>query len=91
MVYGIMNRKLKTVLAILGAISFFIFFLEAFASLVTSIVGAAIGFCFIWLLAGFVHWFYSKLLYYTQKNLEHMNKQISELGNDESQKDEKAR
>jgi uncharacterized membrane protein YdbT with pleckstrin-like domain len=55
-----MNRKLRTALAILGAASFFILFLEAFTSLVTAIIGAAIGFCFIWLLAEFIHWFYSK-------------------------------
>ena len=88
---GIMNRKLRTVLAILGAVTFFILFLGVFTSLAAAFIGAAIGFCFIWFLAGFLHCFYTKRLYYTQKNLECMNKQISELSNDKSQENEKSR
>ena len=88
---GIMNRKLRTALAILGAVVCFIFFLDMFTSLAVAFIGAAIGFCLIWLLAGFLHWFYSKRLYYTQKNLEYMNKRISEPSNDESQEGEKSK
>jgi ABC-type Fe3+-siderophore transport system permease subunit len=88
---GIMNKRLRTALAALGAVTFFILFLGVFTSLPAAFIGAAIGFCFIWLLAGFLHWFYTKRLYYTQKNLEYMNKRVSELSNDKSQKDEELR
>jgi ABC-type Fe3+-siderophore transport system permease subunit len=82
-----MNRKLRTALAILGAVTFFILFLGVFTSLAAAFIGAAIGFCFIWLLAGYIHWFYTKRLYYTRKNIEYMNKLASEHDNDKLQED----
>jgi len=86
-----MDRKLRTALAILGAVSFFILFLEVFTSLASAFIGAAIGFCFIWLLAGFFHWLYSKQVYYARENIGYMNKLASEHDNDKSQKDEELR
>jgi hypothetical protein len=84
-----MNRKLRTALVILGAVTFFIFFLGVFTSLAAAFIGAATGFCFVWLLAGFLHWLYSKQFYYVQKNIEYMNKLASEHNNNKSQEDEK--
>jgi uncharacterized membrane protein YdbT with pleckstrin-like domain len=84
---GIMNKRLRTALAILGAVTFFILFLGVFTSLPAAFIGAAIGFCSIWLLAGFLHWYNTKRLYYTKKNLEYMNKLASEHDNDKLQED----
>jgi ABC-type antimicrobial peptide transport system permease subunit len=75
-----MNRKLRTALATLGAVSLFIIFLALFTSLVAATIGAAVGFYLIWLLAGFLHWLYSKRTHYT--------KQWYRFSDDESQNDE---
>jgi prepilin-type processing-associated H-X9-DG protein len=80
-----MNRRLRITLAALGAVTFFIFLLGVFTSLAAAFIGAGIGFCLIWLLAGFLHWLYTKRFYYIRKNQEYINKQTPELGNDKLQ------
>ena len=82
-----MNRKLRTALAISGAVTFFIIFLKVFTSLAAAFIGAAAGFCVIWLLAGFFYWLYSKQMYCARKNMEYMNKLASEHYNDKLQQD----
>ncbi len=78
-----MNRMLRTTLAILGAVAFFILFLKVFTSLAVAFIGAAIGFCLIWLLAEFLHWLYSKRIHYV--------KQWYKFSDDESQNKESLR
>ena len=61
----IMNRKLRMVLAIAGAIVFFLLFTLIFPTL--GILGAVIGFVFVWFLAGLLHWGYSKRTNYVKR------------------------
>ena len=70
-----MNRKLRMVLAIFGAIVFFLLFTLIFPTL--GILGAVTGFVFVWFLAGFLHWGYSKRKNYV--------KRMYRLGEKESQ------
>ncbi len=73
-----MNRKIRATLATLGAVTFFIIFIEVSKSPAAAFIAAAIGLVIIWLLAGFLHWYWSKRMYYTYKNIEYMNKLASE-------------
>jgi Ca2+/Na+ antiporter len=78
---GIMNRKLRTALAALGSVIFFVLFKIIFPTL--GILGAVVGFIFVWFFAGFLHWLYSKRIHYT--------KQWYRFSDDESQNEENLR
>ncbi len=74
-----MNRKLRMLLAISGAIVFFLLFTLIFPTL--GILGVVTGFIFVWFLAGFLHWGYSKRMNYV--------KRMYRLGEEKSQNNRK--
>lgn len=84
---GVMNRKLRLALAVFGAVVFFVLFLKVFTALVAAFVGAAIGFCFIWILAGWIHWYCTKQMHCAYKNIEYMNKLASEHSDEKLKQD----
>ena len=76
-----MDRKLRMVLASIGAIVFFLLFTLIFPTL--GIFGAVVGFVFVWFLAGILHWVHSKRM----NNI----KQFYEMAEKKLQNDKNAR